>query len=69
MGNVSLTVPAIHPYIGVGSLPAVNHQKEFADHCVGPVAEQALFDAAVALAWTAIDHFSSTESSPSKDVS
>lgn len=64
MGNVSLTVPAIHPYIGVGSLPAVNHQKEFADHCVGRVAEQALGDAAVALAWTAIDHFSAT-----KDVS
>lgn len=64
MGNVSLTVPAIHPYIGIGSLPAVNHQKEFADHCVGPVAEQALFDAAVALAWTAIDHFS-----PTKDLS
>lgn len=63
-GNVSLTVPAIHPYIGVGSLPAVNHQKEFADHCVGPVAEQALFDGAVALAWTGIDYFA-----PTKDVS
>lgn len=61
MGNVSLTVPAIHPYIGVGSLPAVNHQKEFADHCIGPVAEQALFDGAVALAWTAIDQFSATK--------
>lgn len=55
MGNVSHVVPAIHPYIGVESLPAVNHQKEFADHCVGPAADRALADGATALAWTAID--------------
>ncbi len=30
MGNVSQVVPAIHPYIGIGSLPALNHQPEFA---------------------------------------
>ena len=55
MGNVSLVVPAIHPYIGIGSLPAVNHQKEFAAHCVTPAADQALADGATALAWTAAD--------------
>ena len=55
MGNVSLVVPAIHPYIGIGSLPAVNHQKEFAAHCVSPVADQALIDGAIGLAWTAAD--------------
>jgi amidohydrolase len=55
MGNVSQVVPAIHPYVGIGSLPALNHQKEFADHCVGPDAERALTDAATALAWTAVD--------------
>ncbi|GAA4477836.1 amidohydrolase [Microbacterium panaciterrae] len=55
MGNVSQLVPAIHPYIGVGSLPYGNHQKEFAAACVGPVAEQALLDAAVLMAWTVID--------------
>ena len=55
MGNVSLVVPAIHPYIGIGSLPAVNHQKEFAAHCVTPVADQALIDGAIGLAWTAAD--------------
>jgi metal-dependent amidase/aminoacylase/carboxypeptidase family protein len=55
MGNVSQLVPSIHPYIGIGSLPASNHQREFAAHCVGPAAEQALTDAAIALAWTAID--------------
>ena len=30
MGNVSQVLPAIHPYIGIDSLPAVNHQQEFA---------------------------------------
>lgn len=55
MGNVSQVVPAIHPYIGIGSLPATNHQREFAAHCVGGVAERALLDGAVALAWTGID--------------
>ena len=55
MGNVSQVVPAIHPYIGVGSWPAVNHQPEFAAQCVGQQAERALLDAATALAWTALD--------------
>jgi hypothetical protein len=48
-------VPAIHPYVGIGSLPALNHQREFAAACVGDEAERALLDAATALAWTAID--------------
>lgn len=55
--NVSQIVDAIHPYIGIDSWPAVNHQKEFAAACVGPIAEQALIDGATALAWTAIDRF------------
>ena len=55
MGNVSLAVPSIHPAIGIDSLPAVNHQPEFAAHCVTPAADLALTDGAVALAWTAID--------------
>ncbi len=55
MGNVSQVVAAIHPYIGIGSLPALNHQPEFAAHCVGPEAEQALTDAATAMAWTVVD--------------
>jgi amidohydrolase len=55
MGNVSQRVPAIHPYVGIGSLPALNHQPEFAAHCVGGDAEKALLDAATALAWTALD--------------
>lgn len=55
MGNVSQVVPAIHPYIGVGSLPALNHEKAFAAACVGPPAERALLDGATALAWTGVD--------------
>ncbi|MEU6119438.1 M20 family metallopeptidase [Streptomyces sp. NPDC047117] len=55
MGNVSQVVPAIHPYIGIGSLPATNHQHEFAAFCVGGTAERALLDGAVALAWTGVD--------------
>jgi amidohydrolase len=55
MGNLSQVVPAIHPYIGVDSLPALNHQREFAAHCVGAAAQRALQDGATALAWTALD--------------
>ena len=41
--------------IGIASLPAVNHQPEFTAHCVGPEADRALLDGALALAWTAVD--------------
>jgi amidohydrolase len=55
MGNVSLAIPSIHPFIGIDSLPAVNHQPEFAAHCVSAVADKAVIDGATAMAWTAID--------------
>ncbi len=55
MGNVSRAVPSIHPMIGINSLPAVNHQPEFAAHCVTADADKALVDGAVAMAWTCID--------------
>jgi len=55
MGNVSHALPSIHPMIGLASLPAVNHQPEFAAHCITPLADRALMDGALALAWTAID--------------
>jgi amidohydrolase len=55
MGNVSQAIPSIHPTIGLGCFPVVNHQPEFAAYCATPVADQALIDAAVAMAWTAID--------------
>lgn len=55
MGNVSLKIPAIHPMIGINSLPAVNHQPEFTAHGITADADHAIFDGALALAWTAID--------------
>ena len=55
MGNVSQVLPAIHPVIGIDSLPAVNHQPEFAAHCVTAAADRAVRDGALALAWTALD--------------
>jgi amidohydrolase len=55
MGNVSLSIPTIHPTIGIDSLPAVNHQPEFTAACITPAADQALHDGALAMAWTAID--------------
>jgi amidohydrolase len=55
MGNVSLAVPSIHPSIGIDSLPAANHQPEFTAQCVTPVADKAVLDGAIAMAWTVID--------------
>ena len=55
MGNISLALPSIHPTIGIDALPAVNHQPEFTAKCATPAADQAVFDGAVAMAWTAID--------------
>jgi len=55
MGNVSLVVPSIHPMIGINSLPDVNHQPEFAAHCITAEADKALEDGAIAMAWTCID--------------
>jgi len=55
MANISLAIPSIHPLIGLETNGAVNHQPEFAAACVGPSANQALFDGAVALSLTGLD--------------
>jgi len=55
MGNVSLKIPSIHPSIGINSWPAVNHQPEFAAHGVTPDGDRAVYDGALAMAWTVID--------------
>jgi amidohydrolase len=55
MGNVSRVIPSIHPMIGIDSMPAVNHQKEFTDRCITDAADRAVCDGALAMAWTAID--------------
>jgi amidohydrolase len=61
MANVSLEVPTIHPLIGIETHGAVNHQAEFARACVGPSAERAVLDGAVAMAWTVIDAATDSE--------
>lgn len=55
MGNVSHEVPSIHPHLGIEADGAVNHQAAFAAACAEPSADRAIFDGALALAWTAID--------------
>jgi len=55
MGNVSLEIPSIHPLLAIDSLPAVNHQPEFAAAAASPAADRAVLDGAVAMAWTTID--------------
>jgi metal-dependent amidase/aminoacylase/carboxypeptidase family protein len=55
MGNVSLAMPSIHPMIGIDSFQASNHQKEFTAQCATESADKAVYDGALAMAWTAID--------------
>ena len=55
MGNVSRVLRAIHPYLGIDSLPAVNHQSAFADAAARPPADLAAVDGAVLMAQTVID--------------
>jgi hypothetical protein len=55
MGNVSQRLRAIHPCLGIGSLPAVNHQPAFAAATVTPAADRAVRDGAVLLAQTGVD--------------
>jgi amidohydrolase len=55
MANVSLSVPTIHPLLGIDSQGAVNHQPEFAAACVTESADTAVRDGALSMAWTVID--------------
>ncbi|MFQ5967117.1 MAG: M20 family metallopeptidase [Acidimicrobiia bacterium] len=55
MGNVSHVLPSLHPMLDINSLPAVNHQPEFAAHTITPDGEKAIRDGALGMAWTVID--------------
>jgi amidohydrolase len=55
MANISLAIPTIHPLMAIESDGAVNHQPEFTAACITPSADQAVFDAALAMAWTTVD--------------
>ena len=50
MGNVSMSVPSIHPLISIDSWPAVNHQPEFTAACITEAADRAVLDGAYAMA-------------------
>ena len=53
-GNISRLVPALHADLAVHSWPAVNHQHEFAAHCVTPAGDRTMLEGAAALALTAL---------------
>jgi amidohydrolase len=53
-GNVSRLVPALHADLAVHSWPAVNHQPEFAAHCVTPAGDRTMLEGAAAMALTAL---------------
>jgi amidohydrolase len=55
LGNISKVIASIHPYIGVNSGAAVNHQKEFAAACITADADQAVLDASKAMAMTLVE--------------
>lgn len=55
MANVSQVVRAIHPYVGIDSRGAANHEPGFAAACRGASAEAMVHDAATALSWTVLD--------------
>ncbi|HEX6760622.1 MAG TPA: hypothetical protein VF086_19765 [Propionibacteriaceae bacterium] len=54
MSDVSQVVPAIHPFIGIGGMTAP-HSIGFTAQANSAAAYQAMLDAGVALAWTALD--------------
>ena len=53
-GNISQLVPAVHADLAVHSWPAVNHQREFAAHCVTAAGDRTMLEGAMALALTAV---------------
>jgi amidohydrolase len=53
-GNVSQLVPGLHASMAVNSFPAVNHQHEFAAHCVSAQGDATLLDAVRAMSLTAL---------------
>lgn len=55
MGNVSLSIPSIHPMLGLDCMPAVNHQPEFTAAAASAEADRAVVDGALGMAWTVCD--------------
>ncbi|WHP16636.1 amidohydrolase [Cellulomonas sp. ES6] len=55
MGTVSHAVPAIHPLVAIEGCDSAPHTPEFAEDTIGPAAERAAVDGALAMALTAVD--------------
>jgi len=55
MGNVSYSVPAIHPMIKAAPPGCAIHTKDFAVHAASPLGDQAVLDGAKAMAMTVVD--------------
>jgi amidohydrolase len=61
MGNISHTIPSIHPMIGLRGVTAMPHTHEFAAEAATPSGDEALLHAAKLLARTATDLATSPE--------
>ncbi|MCC7105802.1 MAG: M20 family metallopeptidase [Chloroflexi bacterium] len=57
MGDVSQIIPGIHPYLAITDASIVGHTVEFEASAKTPRAQQAMTDAAKALAMTSLDLF------------
>lgn len=55
MGNVSRVVPSIHPLIAIEGCSSAPHTPGFTADAIGPAAERAAIDGALAMALTAAD--------------
>jgi amidohydrolase len=55
MGNVSRVVPALHPYIAIGSKDMGHHTIEFRKAAASPVGHEGMIKAAKVMATTAVD--------------
>lgn len=55
MGNVSRRLASIHPLVSIPGVTAAQHTADFAIASDSPQAYRVMVDAAVALAWTALD--------------
>ncbi|MHA2271314.1 MAG: M20 family metallopeptidase [Candidatus Hodarchaeales archaeon] len=61
MGNVSQVVPAIHPYLEIADENVAGHSKEFAQAAASEKGQQAMINAAKALAMTMVDLLSNSD--------
>jgi len=61
IGNVSYSIPCIHPWIGIGDANLVLHTKDFADRTVAKDVKAIVVRAAAAMAATGFDVITSGE--------